>query len=98
MEKEQVIPDDIFMDSYEKYPMGDVRKAYQQGRIDERNKSTELSQRIDAFLDKKLSERESVKGLWTDEDMLYFANFCNNTRARTASAIIEMLEKYKQTN
>ncbi len=38
MEKEQVIPDDIFMDSYEKYPMGDIRKAYQQGRIDERNK------------------------------------------------------------
>lgn len=41
MEKEQVIPEDIFMDSYEKYPMGDIRKAYQQGRIDERTNNTD---------------------------------------------------------
>ncbi len=30
------IPDDIFNDSYEKYPMGPVREAYQAGRIEQK--------------------------------------------------------------
>lgn len=51
--KQEIIPDDIFCDSYEKYPMGLARQAYQQGRIDERKIKNEptftLKQMLEAI-------------------------------------------------
>lgn len=49
--------------------------------------------------DKVIKEyQKTVDSMWTDEDMIYFANFCNNRNAKTASEIIEMLEEYKHRN
>jgi hypothetical protein len=100
MEKEQIIPDDIFMDSYENYPMGDIRKAYQQGRMEERAKLEYVK-----VAASKAGAQDAIANhphKWSDEDMLnfldYFLRDDDNGRSKEFRiARQRVLEEYKQS-